>query len=269
MISLLGIGDNTVDRYVDQGMMYPGGNAVNVAVHARRLGHKSSYLGCLANDDAGMLIYNSLLEEGVDVSRTRQIDGENAFCNIRLVDGERVFGDFSEGVVDQLKLNEKDLAFMIGFDVVHTSVYSFLDNDLAMIRSRAKYLSYDFSNEWDQSLLAEILPMLDFALISNSVQDIRENADLLKWASAQGSGMVMTTSGEKGAAVYDGKALYFQAIIPADTVVDTLGAGDAFAACFLTQVLEYNSIKDALQAAALYAAKTCGSYGAFGYGTQI
>jgi len=37
-VRLLGLGDNTVDTYVDQGWQYPGGNAVNVAVLARRLG---------------------------------------------------------------------------------------------------------------------------------------------------------------------------------------------------------------------------------------
>jgi fructoselysine 6-kinase len=37
-VVLAGLGDNVVDRYVNEGMMYPGGNAVNVAVHARRSG---------------------------------------------------------------------------------------------------------------------------------------------------------------------------------------------------------------------------------------
>ena len=31
-------GDNVVDCYVDQGVYYPGGNAVNVAVNCKRYG---------------------------------------------------------------------------------------------------------------------------------------------------------------------------------------------------------------------------------------
>ena len=268
MVSVLGIGDNTVDRYVDQGKMYPGGNAVNVAVHAQRLGHAASYIGCLANDDAGMLIYHALMKEGVNISHVQQMDGKNAFCDIRLIKGDRVFGEFSEGVVDQLTLSVADLEYIATFDLVHTSVYSFLDDDLPLIRSRAKFLSYDFSSEWDRPFLAQILPLLDFALISNPVKDIRANTDLLKWTCRQGPGMAMATSGDKGAVVYDGDNFYFQPIVPTDAVVDTLGAGDAFAACFLTQVLENDSIKDALQEAAVYAAKTCTEYGAFGHGTR-
>ena len=26
---IVGVGDNVLDRYIDQGLMYPGGNAVN------------------------------------------------------------------------------------------------------------------------------------------------------------------------------------------------------------------------------------------------
>jgi fructoselysine 6-kinase len=268
MISVVGIGDNTVDRYVDQGIMYPGGNTVNMVVHTSRLGHSSAYFGCLAEDDAGMLIHESLIMEGVDVSCCRLLGGENAFCDIRLVDGDRVFGEFSAGVCDQLIINEFDLAFISTFDLAHTSVYSFMDPYLGSLQSNTRFLSYDFSNEWDRDSLEETLHLIDFALISNSVEDLGDNNDLLKWAVAQGPRLVMATSGEQGAAVFDGKRMYFQPIIPAEEVVDTLGAGDAFAACFLTGYLEGEPIPEALESAALYASETCSHYGAFGHGRK-
>ena len=39
---LAGVGDNVVDRYRDLGLMFPGGQALNVAVHARRIGIESA-----------------------------------------------------------------------------------------------------------------------------------------------------------------------------------------------------------------------------------
>ncbi|UUZ81205.1 hypothetical protein LJK88_41995 [Paenibacillus sp. P26] len=43
---LIGIGDNVVDYYQDQGVMYPGGNVLNVAVAAKRSGAEAcAYLG--------------------------------------------------------------------------------------------------------------------------------------------------------------------------------------------------------------------------------
>ena len=227
MISVVGIGDNTVDQYVDQGIMYPGGNTVNVAVHASRLGHSSAYIGCLAKDNAGMLIHESLIKEGVDVSRCRLLDGENAFCDIRLVDGDHAFGEFSAGVCDQLIINEFDLTFISTFDLTHTSVYSFMDPYLGSLQSNARFLSYDYSNEWDMDSLEKTLPRVDFALISNPGEDFHNNNDLLRWAVAQGPRLVMATSGEQGAAVFDGKRMYLQPVMPTGEIVDTLGAGDA------------------------------------------
>ena len=50
------VGDNVVDCYPDLGVMYPGGNTVNVAVHARRLGARAAYLGALGTDTAGRVL---------------------------------------------------------------------------------------------------------------------------------------------------------------------------------------------------------------------
>ena len=68
---LLGLGDNTVDTYVDRSLQFPGGNAVNVAVQAKRLGAQTGYLGCLGSDEAGMLLVDALRLEGVDTTRCR------------------------------------------------------------------------------------------------------------------------------------------------------------------------------------------------------
>ena len=130
MISVIGVGDNTVDRYLHLGKMFPGGNAVNVAVHARRMGCQSAYLGWMADDPHGRLVDQALIDEDVDISHSQIIEGEGAFCEITLKDGDRVFGDYSEGVCGKIALNMDDLDFISGFDLVHTSVYSHLDDRL-------------------------------------------------------------------------------------------------------------------------------------------
>lgn len=43
-LSVLGFGDNVVDKYEHIKTMYPGGNAVNFAVFARQLGVKLSLI---------------------------------------------------------------------------------------------------------------------------------------------------------------------------------------------------------------------------------
>ena len=52
-MKLLGLGDNVMDAYLFRGELYPGGNAANVAVLAKRAGaEKSGYIGVLATDAA-------------------------------------------------------------------------------------------------------------------------------------------------------------------------------------------------------------------------
>ena len=72
---ILGLGDNTIDTYVDAGLQFPGGNAVNVAVMARRLGAETSYLGCWGDDEGGRLLEDALTAERVDLSHVRRIAG--------------------------------------------------------------------------------------------------------------------------------------------------------------------------------------------------
>ena len=124
MVRLLGIGDNTVDIYLTEEMQYPGGNAVNVAVHARRNGAEASYLGCLGQDILGDLVFESLASEGVDVSRVRRIKGPNPWSRIRHQNGDRIFIGSNPGVRDRYDLTADDLAFIITHDLVHTTVHS-------------------------------------------------------------------------------------------------------------------------------------------------
>ena len=269
MFSVIGVGDNTVDRYLHLGKMFPGGNAVNVAVHARRMGYRAAYLGWIANDPHGQLVHQALAEEKVDLSHSRIIEGKGAFCEITLKDGDRVFGEYSDGVCGQITLNQEDLEFIASFDLVHTSVYSHLDDQLEILAEHSRNLSYDFSQEWDKAHLKKILPFVDFALISNPAESIMTNEDLINYVSGIGSAKLLITNGEEGAVFFDGNSLFIQKVIRISGVVDTLGAGDAFAAQFMVDYLNGVSAPEALDNAAHAAAQACTYFGAFGNGAPI
>ena len=269
MIKIIGVGDNTVDRYLHLGKMFPGGNAVNVPVLAHRMGNLAAYLGWLAKDPHGMLVYNSLIKEGIDVSRCRLIDGKNAYCEITLKDGDRVFGEFSEGVCNQINLNDDDYDFISTFDLMHTSIYSFIAPFLKKIRSACKRISFDFSQEWDRKILADTLPFVDIALISATNESKEYCKEMMHYAYSYGPEIVLITRGELGAMLYDGKQIYQQPILQIEEAKDTLGAGDAFVARFLVDHLNGKSIKTSLENAAMSAAETCSYYGAFGHASPL
>ncbi|MCW4013348.1 MAG: PfkB family carbohydrate kinase [Candidatus Bathyarchaeota archaeon] len=268
MASLLGVGDNTFDRYLDQNTMYPGGNAVNVPVFYRRHGGKAAYLGWVGNDRRGTLLLEALRVEDVDVSRCRVVDHPTGRCDIELRDGDRQFMGSIPGARKLIKLEAADYEYVSGFDVVHTSIYSFIEPYLTDLGRASKLLSYDFSSNWTQKYLEDALPHVDAAFLSAPHLGDVELERLIKWIHGVNHGLVVVTRGERGSVAYDGDRVYSQGIIEA-RIVDTLGAGDSFIARILYETRRGTELPEAMRLAAESAAETCGYYGAWGHGAVI
>jgi fructoselysine 6-kinase len=263
---LLTVGDNVVDQYPQRGFFYPGGNAVNVAVHTRRLGGAASYIGAVGTDLAGEVVLGSLRQEGVDTARTRVVDGPNAYAVVHVVDGNRVFahGDLGISVFD---LTPEDLDHAGRFDIVHTGECSNLEGQVGDLARAARRLSYDFSErDWDY--IEAIAPLADVAIRSapgadreTAIADAHRLRDL-------GPRTVAVTLGSGGAVVLDGDGAW-AATAPSAAVVDTLGAGDAFIARLLLGLARREPVADLVIAATTYATETCASFGAFGHATPL
>jgi fructoselysine 6-kinase len=262
---VIGVGDNTVDKYKHLKQMFPGGNVVNVTVFARRHGHEASYVGWLGNDVYGQLLLDALKQEGVDTSRCRVLDMPNAHCEVDLVDGDRVWTFATPGARQFLALNDDDFAFVHEHDLTHSSIFSFVERDLSRLSAVSSTLSYDFSNKWTRDYLSATLPSVHVAILSYPDHDPDATEDLMRWVKGHGVRLVLVTQGSQGATVYDGQRFYRQSIVEM-SVVDTLGAGDSFAARFLVEHLSGMAIPAAMVRAAESAAHTCSHYGAFGHG---
>jgi fructoselysine 6-kinase len=268
MPRLLGIGDNTVDLYLDEGMQYPGGNAVNVAVLARRSGAQASYIGCFGKDALGQLICESLVAEGVDVSHCRDLNGPNSWSRVRHEGGDRIFAGSNPGIRACYGLNEEDFAFVAEHDIVHTSVHSGLDAEMPRLRRAAKLLSYDYSEHWQRPGVAATFAHVDIAFLSCPRCSLVECEALMRACAGEGPSVVVATRGSEGACALEGGKMHMHPIEPVDAV-DTLGAGDGFIAGFLLAYGSGFGIDAALARGAKLAAEVCGFKGAFGHGTPI
>jgi fructoselysine 6-kinase len=269
MARLIGVGDNTVDTYLHMRMRFPGGNTVNVPVLAHRYGCQAAYLGWVGEDDGGRLIMDSLAKEGIDISHCRMVKGTpTAYSTVTLVDGDRVFGESDSGASKLIELKEDDFNFIRSFDLVHTSVFSHLENQIAALKQASRCLSFDFSQKLDSDYLERIVPYVDIALLSLADVSPTRMETLMNRVHELGASLVVMTRGKEGAWVFDGEKLGHQEIIPVDAV-DTLGAGDAFAARFLVEYLDDTPIPVAMEHAAHSAAECCTYYGAFGYGVSF
>lgn len=268
IMKLIAIGDNVVDKYMDLNMMFPGGNSLNVAVYSKRYGIESGYIGRLGTDKEGTLILKSLIAEGVDVARVKLIEGNNAYCHVALVKGERVFIYGDRGVSLNITLDEKELEYIKTFDLIHTSIYSRIEDLLPILKKTNKTISLDYSNDYNEVYLKKTLPYVNYAFFSGSEILDSNIKEFQKKISSMGPELILITKGNKGAYLYYQNKYYEQDIVETD-VVDTLGAGDGFIARFLVGMLKEENVKEILQNSAKEAARICSYYGAFGYGIKI
>lgn len=265
-MKIVGIGDNVVDCYPQFDRMYPGGNALNVAVYARRCNVETSYAGAVGSDTAGRLITDSLRAENVDRSRLRTFAGPTGHASVELVNGEREFPRGDKGV-SLFAPDPADFELLAGATLAHSSCYSGLEEYLSQLAAEAP-LSFDFSDESREGYAESLLPHVSIA--SFSANDLNRDGamELATWAHSWGPSHVLVTRGLNGSIYFDGNEFHEQPAHSVETI-DSLGAGDAFIARMLVGVLEKETPAVFLAAAAALAAQTCLKHGAFGDGHPI
>jgi fructoselysine 6-kinase len=265
-MSLVAVGDNVLDCYVDLGLMFPGGNSVNVAVHAARAGTRTAYVGVVGDDEPGALMKAVLDAEGVDRTRLRTRGGPTASAVVRHVAGDRVFGTNDKGV-SLFRPTRADLDFVAGFDLAHSSYCSGLESSLPAVASRTR-LSYDFNDRTHDGYADDLLPHVWVAAFSASHLTRPECDDLLRWAHSRGPARVFATRGAEGAVGFDGTEICSAPAAPVE-VADSLGAGDAFIGRALHGLLAGEPTAALLSAAVRAGTTACTTLGGFGHGRPL
>jgi len=255
------VGDNCLDVYAALGKAYPGGNPVNVAVYMRRLGMDASYTGVVGTDQYGTIMKKALAAKGVDISHLHTRHGKTAITQVDLVNGERVFGDYDEGVMADFKLTDSDIEFLCHHDILHTGIWGKIEKSLPELHRRGVKISFDFADKLAHEIVQQALPDVDYAFFSYSNDDavIR---DYLKNAQAKGPKVAIATLGENGSIAYDGKSFTKFGIVPVK-VVDTMGAGDSFIAGFIRGLLLEKNLQQCLELGAINASETLKYMGAW------
>lgn len=243
MVRLVGIGDNVVDCNYTTGIAYPGGNCVNFAVFGRQLGNEAAYVGKVAKDYWGDVIFRALQEKEIDLSRCEVEDGETGRCGIHLTNGDRTIVDENDaGLVkaNPIVITEELLEYIKTFDIAHSSCYSYIEGELYKIKESGIPVLYDFSDEWDGEMLERICKDITIAFFSGKELPDEELKEYLrKCVDEYGCQMAITTIGGRGAIVYNGRKYYQkQPYNFAGGVVDTTGAGDSWIAGFISSYLD-------------------------------
>lgn len=267
-MKIIGVGDNVVDCYLDQGVYYPGGNCVNVAVNAKREGaEEAAYLGVFATDDKAEHLKKCLVKENISFDHSREVKGISGQPKVNITsDGDRIFVGGPKNTVQhsvKLKLTEEDLSYLKKFDLAHSSCYSSFEEELPVLASVIP-ISFDFSDRYDEEYLKKVCPHIDYGFFSGS--DLSEEAveELLAKLAPYHLKVIGITRGSKPAIFTAHGKKYFREPMETD-VVDTMGAGDSFIGAFLVGILNGMEMEVALEKGAESAKKTCTFYGGFGY----
>jgi len=279
-VSVLGFGDNVVDKYEHIKTMYPGGNAVNFAVFAKQLGaQRSAYMGIFGSDQEAEHVITSLQEEGVELVECRQVIGENGAARVTVEEGtgDRIFLGSNEGGIrgDMLyALDRFTLEYVKQFDLVHSGNYCFTERELPKIKAAGVPISFDFSDDSTDEYLERVAPLVDYAFMSCGELTMEQTRARLEKVAALGPKLVCASRGSEGCIAYDGKNFYEQGIKPVEKLVDTMAAGDSLLTAFLVEYVALekqgrggpDAIRACLDNAAGFAAHTCGLAGSWGHG---
>jgi len=278
-MKLIALGDNVVDHYCNTGEYFPGGNAVNVAVHAARQGAQAEYLGAFGDDRAAEVLRGALRDAGVAFGRCPVAPGKTTkACLYNVVDGERSFVGIETGPtwVGPLQLREEDLAYLAGADLIVSSCNAKMPEQMEAVQKLAPVFAYDFGEKEKYrtaDYYDQVCHGMDLAMLSCKPMSRREFAALCAPLHMRGVVHVLATMGARGEMLSTGKKI-LEKHTTTVTPCDTMGAGDSFLAAFLCSLMaagwrkgyrmEDAALLSALDAGERTAAANCMSHGAFG-----
>lgn len=261
-MKLCAIGDNCIDYYPELGKGYPGGNPVNVAVYFRREGGESSYIGAVGTDDFGKLLVAGLNSKSVDTSHIHIVDGKTALTEVKLIDGDRVFGDYDEGVMADFALSPEDRDFVLKHDLIISGFWGHCNQEFKGFKAAGIKTAFDFATKLEDPAVRELIADIDYAFFSYDADDLEWLKNYMQTVHSRESQLIVATRGEKGSICFDGKDFHEGGIIPCD-LVDTIGAGDSYIAAFLHSILSGNSISESMIRGAKSSAITIAYKGAW------
>ncbi|WP_328947469.1 sugar kinase [Streptomyces sp. NBC_00184] len=243
------------------------GAEFNVAVGVARLGHRVSWAGRTGRDEPGRLILRTLRGEGVVTSHATtdpQAPTGAMLRERRVADLARVHYWRSRSAASRQRPEDLVPALEAGARILHlTGITCALgDGPLAAVRAAAAYAAEHgwtvtldvnhrarlWSEEAATTALRPLLPYVDVVIASDDELPLLSaasgaspdggEADLIAELFGAGIGEVVVKRGADGADLHLAGAAPAHAAARGVPVADTVGAGDAFCAGYLSGMLD-------------------------------
>jgi ribokinase len=252
----------------DEGHVSLGGSAANFATQATKLGVKSTLVSCVGDDVYGELIIKELGKVGVDTSCILTLDKHDTglFIYAHNPQGNQsiIAKPGANKFLEKRVFEEENMA---DAKVIHVagSFPMMIEQASELTTSYGMVLSLDPGRAAENLDFNRVLRNTDLLFLNK--QELKNYFKLeptekdLKTFAKTFPGIVIVKMGEKGAIATDGFE-YCTSRVFEVPVKDPLGAGDSFAAGFLTAWTRSERIPQALNLANASAALTIKEMGA-------
>lgn len=249
------VGDNCIDIYKDINKYYLTGNVVDTGVNMAILGTKVSIITNIARDKYGDQMLAMFKKHGLITDKLRFLDGKTAYTLMKLIDGDRVHGDYFEGVLEGINF-DSDLEYAKGFDLVFSAFWGNAESLLINLSKdkNNQLIAFDFADRSEDPKVDLLDGIVDIGFFSwdKSEESCKE---FLKQRHEKGMKIGICTFGADGSMAYDGNDFYRQKAEKIVELNNTVGAGDSFIAGFLSAYLEKKTIGECLSSGSILAAK--------------
>jgi ribokinase len=241
----------------DSFMTAPGGKGANQAVAVAKLGEQVSILGCVGNDVFGIELIENLEKNYVDTENIKILDGISTGIAVIVVKDGNNFIIVEPGanhkltplMVEKKEDIIKGSSFMIvqlevPLKTVETAISIAKRHGVEVVLNPSPFmpLSDEFLSKVDILILNETESQLLTGMRINSIEDAKK---IISYIRKKGVRQVIVTLGGQGASYNKGDSI-LHIPVPDVEVVDTTGAGDAFAGAVVVALSQGKGIDEAI-----------------------
>lgn len=250
-----------------------GGSAVNVSIDVARLGGKSGIIAKIGFDNFGRIIYEELWKEKVDIRGLRISPDKKTGFSIVTIDSSGNLALYSfKGAAEHLEPGDLDAEVISEARILHIASLR-IDTSIraaTIAKENDTIVSWDPGRRLASLGIERVKPLLEKAdivfLNMNEAKLLtgKPPEEAAKIIASTGPKYIIVKLGSKGSLLYmvrEGKYHRIRAYKP-KKVVDTTGAGDAYAAGTLLKLARGVQIREAAEYGSLIASRKVENLGA-------
>ena len=246
-----------------------GGNAANSAVVLSQLGHQAEFLGVLAEAPETSVITQDFERYGVGYGHCPRLPGKPPTSSIYLAGDTRSIVHYRD--LPELPAAAIEAVDLQGCDWVHFEGRNIPQTQLMMqyVQSRRPDLPVSLELEKPREGIAALFGLADMLICSSGFAQHSGSAEphdfLRRMRRRAPQARIVLASGRQGAYGMDSDdaqgAIYHAAAVRPVSLVDTLGAGDAFNAAIIHEALAKSGMQAMLDQGCSLAGAKCGVHG--------